>query len=304
MSVVVVGGPTAAGKSAVALDVAERVGGEIVCADSRQIYAGFPIAAASPTDDERARVPHHLYGVVDAAKAAWSVADYVSAANAVVDDIVGRGKVAVVVGGSGLYLRSLRLGLDEGLPTDPAVRAQLDLDLRRDGLAALVARLRALDASGGDVDVDVMNPVRVVRALEIALLGGDLTRRSIAALLARAPLPRFAAARFVIVDRTDLPERIERRTRAMFDAGVFHEASAFAAVVGDAHPLLGTMGLAEARAVSLNSMLYETAIERACARTRQYARRQRTWFRKEPWWTPFTSVDDVVSGLVSSIASR
>ncbi len=284
--IIVVGGPTASGKSAVALALAEKLtGAEIVGADSRQLYAGVPIASAGPSAAGRARVPHHLYGSVDPATSTLTAASFLTAADAAIDDIVGRGKTAIVVGGTGLYLRTLRTGLDDDLPRDPAVKAGLEADLAKHGLKALVERLRERDADAADA-VDVKNPVRVLRALEIALLGGDAGGRSMELLLARPPRARLGEVRFFAVERDDLADRIERRARAMFmGSDVVDEAAALAKALPPDHPLLETIGVKEALEVWQGKSLVDVAITRTAARTRQYARRQRTWFRKEPWWT-------------------
>ncbi|MDP2340047.1 MAG: tRNA (adenosine(37)-N6)-dimethylallyltransferase MiaA [Deltaproteobacteria bacterium] len=294
-----IGGPTAAGKSALALALAERIGGEIVGADSRQLYRGMPIASAAPTSEERARVPHHLYESVDL-NVTLSAATFLKLADDVVDDIQRRGKVAVVVGGTGLYLRALRLGIDEALPTDPALKQTLEDDLAREGLATLVARLRAVDVDAAD-SIDRNNPVRVVRALEIALLGGNAGGRSIDALLARPPRDRYAQARFLLVDHAELIERIEERTRAMFAAGVVDEASALSGILPLDHALLRTIGIHEALLVALGVSNVENAIDLAATRTRQYAKRQRTWFKKEPWWKRVKADD--VDGAIALIGA-
>jgi tRNA dimethylallyltransferase len=295
---IVIGGPTASGKSALALAVADRVGGEIVCADSRQVYAGLPIASAGPTAAERARVPHHLYESVDPASTTFTAAAFVAACDAVVGDIRARGKVPVIVGGTGLYLRAWRLGLDESLPTDVAVRAQLEADLKAHGLSPLIVRLREADPTAL-ARIDTQNPVRVVRALEIALLGGDAGGRDIDALLQRAPRPIVGDARFIVVDHPALQPRIEARVRAMFAGGVVDEAAALAARLPEGHALLETLGVAEALQVSLGSETVEAAIATTSLRTWQYARRQRRWFKKEPWWT---AVDASADGAVDVVA--
>lgn len=299
MTVLVFGGPTAAGKSALALAVAERVGGEIVGADSRQLYRGLPIASAAPTANERARVRHHLYETLDP-REQLTAAAFVDLADAAVKDIVGRGRVAIVVGGTGLYLRSLRLGLDEALPGDPVVRAQLEADLKSGGLRALVERLKIADADAAEA-VDVKNPVRVVRALEIALLGGKPGDRSIDALLARPPRDLYRGAVFFVVDHTDLAARIATRTRAMFDAGLADEERALAQLLPADHPLLQTIGLPEAKDAAAGVISVDVAVERAAARTRQYARRQRTWFRKERWWAP---LDAAAAGNLDAVVAE
>lgn len=286
MSVVVIGGQTASGKSALALQIADDVDGEIVGADSRQLYAGIPIAAAGPINDDRRRRPHHLYEAFDPLTTTVTAGVFVAAADAAIADIVARGKTAIVVGGTGLYLRSLRLGLGPDLPRDDDVRAHLQACLDADGLDALVARLRSIDAEAAN-RVDVKNPVRVLRALEIALLGGDAGGRDLDALLLQAPRGIVADARWICVepDNAVVEAAIVRRVEAMFAAGLVEESVALAARLPSNHPLLGTMGTAEALAVARGELSPDAAKAVVITRTRQYARRQRTWLRKEPWWT-------------------
>lgn len=302
-TVVVVGGPTAGGKSALALALAERLGGELVGADSRQLYAGLSIAAAGPDDDDRARVPHHLYGTVPPTET-LSAGRFVAMADGAIADVVARGRVAVVVGGTGLYLRALRTGLDDGLPSDAAVRAQLDEELRARGLRALVERLRTLDAAALH-GLDVQNPVRVVRALELAMLGASASVRDVDAVLQRPPRAIVGDARWLLVchEPSTLAARIERRARHMFASpAIVDEAVALARVLPAEHALLQTIGIAEALAVAHGSLDVEAAITQTSARTRQYARRQRTWFKKEPWWTEIRSQgDDGVEAAVAVI---
>ena len=286
MSVVVIGGQTASGKSALALRIADDVDGEIVGADSRQLYAGIDIAAAGPSDEERRRRPHHLYGAFDPLTTTVTAGVFVAAADAAIAAIVARGKTAIVVGGTGLYLRSLRLGLGPDLPRDDDVRAQLQACLDADGLEALVTRLRSIDVEAAN-RVDVKNPVRVLRALEIALLGGDAGGRDLDALLLQAPRPIVADARWLCVepDQATVEAAIVRRVEAMFAGGIVEESLALAARLPPTHPLLGTMGTAEALQVHRGDLTIEAAKAVVITRTRQYARRQRTWLRKEPWWT-------------------
>ena len=290
--IVVMGGPTAAGKSALALAVAERINGEIIGADSRQLYRGLPIAAAAPTRDQRACVPHHLYETIDPTlpqQPALSAALFLSLADDVISEVEGRGKVAIVVGGTGLYLRALRLGLDPALPSDTGLKQTLLGDLAADGLAAMVARLRAVDVVAAE-SIDRHNPVRVVRALEIALLGSAGSR------------PSLQQARFLLVDADGLAERIDARTRAMFHNGIVDEASALAGALPLEHALLHTIGIQEALEVALGVSNIDNAVEATATRTRQYARRQRTWFHKEPWWTRVSAAD--VDGACAAIAAN
>lgn len=229
--VVVIGGPTAGGKSALALALAEAEGGEIICADSRQVYAGIGIAAAGPSDDERARVPHHGYGALDPKGELMSAGRFVAMADALIADIHGRGRVAILVGGTGLYLRAWRFGLDA--PRDEAE-----------------------------------------------------PRRDMAAFLARPPRQAAAGARWLLVD-APLPElepRIRARAERMFAGGIVDEAARLRARLPADHALLQTLGTAEALALLDGTLDEVGAITRTALRTRQYARRQRTWFKRENWW--------------------
>lgn len=230
--VVVIGGPTAAGKSALALALADQLGGEIVCADSRQVYAGLPIASAGPTVEERARAPHHGYGAADPLGPPMSAGRFVEVADAIVDQVHARGRVAILVGGTGLYLRAWRFGLDAPRqPGDPA--------------------------------------------------------RDMAAFLARPPRASAANARYLMVDATldALEPRLAARAARMFDDGLVDEALALRARLPADHALLRTIGTEEALALADGVLDRAAAIARTALRTRQYARRQRTWFKKEPWWT-------------------
>jgi tRNA dimethylallyltransferase len=253
---IVVGGPTASGKSALALALARRLGGELVGADSRQLYAGLPIASACPDDAERAEAPHHLYEAVDPT-VTLSAGRFVALADAALDAIAARGRTAIVVGGTGLYLRALRLGLDDALPSDAALRSELDDTLRTDGLDALVARLRDVDGEAAEA-IDLRNPVRVVRALELALLGA-VGRRDIETQLARPPRASVAAARWLLVDidPAALARRIDERAQRMFATGaIVDEALGLAARLPAGHPLLQTIGVAEALAVGRGAVAF------------------------------------------------
>ncbi|MCC7072374.1 MAG: hypothetical protein IT383_13680 [Deltaproteobacteria bacterium] len=229
--IVVIGGPTGAGKSAHALRLALELGGEIVCADSRQLYAGLPIASAGPTSDERTRAPHHGYGTVDPLDPPMSAGRFVEIADALVTEIHARGRVAVLVGGTGLYLRAWRFGLDA--PRQPGEPP-----------------------------------------------------RDMAAFLTRAPRACAANARSLLVDATldELEPRLRARAARMFDEGLVDEALALRARLPADHPLLHTIGTEEALALADGTLDRVAAIARTVLRTRQYARRQRTWFKKEPWW--------------------
>ena len=301
---IVLAGPTASGKSALALFLAERLLGELICDDSRQDYAGLGIASAGPSEDERARVPHHLFGVV-APATTLSAGAWLPLADQAVASVHGRNKVAVVVGGTGLYLRTYRLGLDDQPPADPVLRTQLEGELAQGGLALMIDRLRKLDPDAV-VGLDARNPARVLRALEITLLGGRAGDRSIGTMLSRPARLVCADAVWLSLD-APLPwlePRIHARARRMFESGLLDETRALAHQLPAEHPLLATLGTREAALCIHGSMTIESSIHEVALRTRQYARRQRTWFRKEPWWRVLpAAAPDLETQALSAIAA-
>lgn len=291
---VVIGGQTASGKSALAIALARRFDGVLIGADSRQLYDGLPIASAGPTTSELSAVPHRLYGTVPPT-ATLTAADFLRAVDVAIAEVRSEGQLPIVVGGTGLYLRALRLGLDDAPPANDAIRAELNEALANDGLPSLVARLRSLDADAVSA-LDVHNPVRVMRALEILLAGGTLEGRSIDVVLQRPPRPSVASAAWLLAapEARGVETRIVSRARAMFFPvfpadDVVVEAAALAAQIPADSALLRTMGVEEALAVHRGMLSREEAVAAVALRTRRYARRQRTWFRKEPWWTSVPS---------------
>jgi tRNA dimethylallyltransferase len=277
---IVLAGATATGKTALSLALAEAlaatgVAAEIVSADSRQVYRGMDIGTAKATADERARVPHHGLDLVDPDQA-FSVADYTSCAAAALAGIADRGAVALLVGGTGFYLRSVARGLavDE-LPWDPQVRAAVEASLVAGGLPALVGELRRL-APTRAAEVDLRNPRRVVRAVEIARLRGD------------APLPQPRGyGRPVLwlglsVEPPALRERIHARARAQFEAGLVEETRALVARYSPTLPSFSGIGYAEALAVIEGRLTTEAAVAEDARRNVLFARHQATWFRREP----------------------
>jgi tRNA dimethylallyltransferase len=277
---IVIGGPTASGKSALALAfAAQRKHTRIVCADSRQVYRGVRIAAAGPTDDELARASHALFGVLDPLDATATAQWFVDACD---EEARSHAGPLVIVGGSGLYLRAWRLGLSSRGVNEER-RAHWQRALTERGLPALAQELlrRAGDAAQ---HIDVHNPMRVTRAHEILDDGGSLI--STETFLHGSVRREAANAWFVRVERQDLDAVIRRRTEAMFDGGIVEESVALARRLPPAHPLLGMIGTAEALAYARGSLSLHDAIGNVALRTRQYAKRQRTWLRKETWWTP------------------
>ena len=299
-------GATATGKTALSLALAEAlaatgVAAEIVSADSRQVYRGMDIGTAKATADERNRVPHHGLDLVEPDQA-FSVADYTSCAATALAGIADRGAVALLVGGTGFYLRSVARGLavDE-LPWDPQVRAAVEASLVTEGLPALVGELRRL-APTRAAEVDLHNPRRVVRAVEIARLRGD------------APLPQPRGyGRPVLwlglsVEPPALRERIHARARAQFEAGLVEETRALADRYTPTLPSFSGIGYAEALAVIEGRLTTEAAVAEDARRNVLFARRQATWFRREPdvLWLDATSalpLDEVSAAAQSYLAS-
>jgi tRNA dimethylallyltransferase len=275
-------GSTATGKTARALDWAERHGAEIVSCDSLLFYRGMDIGTAKPTRAELARVPHHLIDVVEP-RERYDVQRYVAAARAAVADIVRRGRWVLVVGGSGFYLRSFFAPMSDDIAIDPALRTELETRLAAEGLPALVAELRAINSAGlGTLDTE--NPRRVVRALERCRASG----RPLVELAAEFAAKPSAFADFEVrLARLDCaPEELERRivarVRAMLGAGLVDEVRR-----------LDAAGLREnasaARAIGYRETLDYldgrkplVALEGEIVRnTRALVKKQRTWFRTQ-----------------------
>jgi tRNA dimethylallyltransferase len=275
--IAVIAGPTASGKTALAIALARRLGGEIVNADSQQVYRGLDVGTAKPTQEERAQAPHHLLDLVEPGDG-MDAARFVSLADATIADVAGRGRLPVVAGGTGLYLRALLHGVVAAPGRDPALRARLEADAAREGRPALHARLAAVDPEMAR-RVRPNDLVRIVRALEIAAGG----RRPSELLAAHAfAADRYDAALFALDPaRAELHARIDARVREMFSSGLLDEAAALLARFGDALPRKLPIGYADAIACARGELAVDEAIRRVQVAHRRYARRQITWLRKE-----------------------
>jgi tRNA dimethylallyltransferase len=281
-SVFLIAGPTASGKSALALSLAEATGGEIVNADSMQLYRDLAVLTARPTADETLRAPHHLYGVADAADG-WSVGRWLAAASAVLDDIAGRGRDAVVVGGTGLYFRALTQGLAEVPETPQAARDAAGARFDRDGEAAFRNALRPLDPEA-EARIAPGDRQRLVRAMAVA----EATGRPLSAWQAETPPPPGRAWRTLVLapPRQALYARCDARFSAMVAAGALEEARALLARGLDLGlPLMKAVGLRELGRHLAGEFSLEEAVSLAAQETRRYAKRQSTWFRNQaPDW--------------------
>ena len=285
-------GPTASGKSALAMRVAERLGGEIVSADSRQVYRTMDIGTAKPSIRERERVRHHLIDVADPGER-YDVLRYQRDARAALAEIRARGRIVLVVGGTGLYVRAHLDGLDlASLPHDPSLRMRLEAD----DPATLHDRLRAIDPDAA-ARVDPRNRRRLVRYLEVAtIVGGPVSRVrgvSIPALRIGLRPPREV-----------LVATIERRVREMVDAGVLEETRVLVARGIDPRlPSMSAHGYVHWAAHLRGDVDLETAIALTARDVRAYSRRQMTWFRRDAairWFDP--TVTDPLEDIVVAAA--
>lgn len=281
---VVLAGPTGIGKSAIALALAEQLGGEIICGDSRQVYDGMCIGAAGPTAQEQERVPHLGYHVVPPYEA-YDAGRFWQDTDRYVAEVQARGRYPIIVGGTGLYLRIWRYGLSDVPPKDEAIRQRLEGEVAQGQLAALYEMLLRIDPEAAAA-IEAQDSIRIVRALEIWELTGQKPSELRKSHGARPP--RHNALWFLLdAEMGWLEKRLQQRAKQMFSAGLVAESEALVQRLGEEHTLSKTMGYQEAYALAQKRMSFEDALERTFRRQRQYAKRQRTWFRKETWWTCF-----------------
>ncbi len=282
-------GPTAAGKTAWAIKRAEAAGGEIISIDSRQIYRGFVIGTGQPSEAEQGRVRHHLINLLDPAEII-TAGRYVTLVQQALADIVGRGKEPILCGGSGLYLRALRLGLSGSAEADPELRQRVRAQIEAEGAEAAWARLAEADPDTA-AGIDPRNLQRLSRALEILAATGrppSDTRQWPSDGAARpVNIEGVGEVTFELVGlewpREALYRRIDARVEAMLDADWLAEVEGLLAsgVSADAQPMQG-VGYRELTAVVRGSLALEEALPQIQQRTRNFARRQITWFKKEP----------------------
>jgi tRNA dimethylallyltransferase len=293
-------GATAAGKSDLAVDLALALDGEVINADSMQLYRGMDVGTAKLTVEERRGVPHHLLDVWDVTTTA-NVAEYQDLADAVIADIEARGKVPVLAGGSGLYIRAALGDLD--FPgTDEEIRARLEAELEARGAVPLYARLQTADPVAAAAILPT-NGRRIVRALEVIELSG----RPFSATMPGYDAGRAAVQLGVRVDRPELDRRIEARVGRMWEAGLVAEVRQLAADT----PLNGgglRAGKTASRALGYQQVLRfldgewteEQACEETIRATRRFARRQESWFRRDPRVTWLNAGDGLSERAVAA----
>lgn len=285
-------GPTASGKSALAIALAERVGGEIVNADAFQLYRGMNICTAQPSREELQRVPHHLYAVLDPRETS-DAQRYCDLARPVIREIGERGKLPIVVGGSGLYVKALTHGLS-ALPNDATLRARLEHLTAAERVSWFLHR----DPEAAQT-VNLKNDRYVTRALEICLLTGQ--RQSELRKAWSQAAPEYRGIRLVW-DREILSARIQQRVQKMAEAGLVAEIANLKELSTTAGKAIGVR---EIRAHLAGECSLDQALEAIALATRQYARRQDKWFRREKGFAPLEvkegqSLEELVKTVLES----
>ena len=294
-------GPTAVGKTEIAIQLAQRLNAEIVSVDSRQIYRQMDIGTAKPTPEERQTAPHHLIDCVDISQP-FSVANYQSLVDTAIADIQNRGKQVLLVGGAGLYFRAVVDGLFEGPDADIALRERLEQEAAHRGVNVLHERLRACDPVSAE-RIHPNNVVRVIRALEVYELTG--TPMSEHQQQWHQKKQRYPFIAFCLtLPRALLYQRIEQRVDVMLANGLIAEVEALLAA-GYARDTvaLQSFGYKELIAYLDGECTYLEAVEQLKRNTRRFAKRQLTWFRKDTRieWIDRNSTLDVVTHLLEKI---
>ena len=298
-TVLCVVGPTATGKTKMGVALARRFNGEVVSVDSMQIYRGMAVGTAAPTAEEMEGVPHHMVAVVDPAES-WSVARYVQAADACVQDILSRGRLPVLVGGTGLYLDALIRGTDFAAGSQgTGIRQALQQRARTEGVEVLLEELRKIDPAAAE-KLHLRDEKRIIRALEVwQETGRTITEHD---ALERQRPPRYDALYIGLdfEDRQDLRDRIDRRVDIMVEQGLLAEAEALLSggLPRDA-TALQAIGYKQFLAVAEGTVTTEEAIAEVKLRSRQYAKRQLTWLRRNPdiFWVRWQRDPNFPEGL-------
>ena len=293
-------GPTGSGKTALSLALGERFNGEIISCDSVAVYRGMDLGTAKPTPAERARVAHHLIDIADPDQP-FTAGDYSRCARASIREIASRGKLPIVTGGTGLYLRALTEGLFSGPGRQDDLRKRLRRSHQRHGgswLHRLLTRLDPLSAER----IHANDTPKLIRAIEICLA----SRKPMSQVLARDPLTGFRLLRIGLnPPRAALYERLNHRCVEMFLAGLLQETRAILACYGPTKAL-DSLGYRQAQSVLLKGMSEKSAIAEAQQGHRNYAKRQLTWFRKDPaiHWLPNFGSDDETQRAASVLVAN
>ena len=297
-------GPTGSGKTALSLALAEHFGGEVVNCDSVALYREFEIGTAKPEAAERARVPHHLLDFVEPT-AYITAGEYARLARAAVAEIKSRGKLPIVVGGTGLYLRALLDGLFPGPQRSDGLRSRLRERAEQKGSGYLHRLLRRLDPAAAE-KIHANDKPKLIRALEVCL--AERRPMTEAWKEGRDPLHGFRILRLGLnPDRSALYDRINRRAQTMFARGLVEETMQLLAKYGEAPPPMHSLGYKQAVQLLRGEIDSATALALAQQAHRNYAKRQMTWFRREPevmWLAGFGDDSEIVRAAIEIVGPR
>lgn len=298
-TVLCVVGPTATGKTKMGVALARRFNGEVVSVDSMQLYRGMEVGTAAPTPEETEGIPHHMVGVAEPTEN-WSVAKYVSEADKCVQDILARGKLPVLVGGTGLYLDSLIRGIDFAAGEQGGQkRRELQQRMESEGAEALLAELRTIDPQAA-AKLHLKDEKRIIRALEVYYETGQTITEHDAET--KLHPPRYDAL-YIGLDfenRDDLRARIDRRVDVMVEQGLLQEVEALlASDLGRRATAWQAIGYKQFLAVADGTATVEEAVEEVKLRSRQYAKRQLTWLRRNEniFWVRWEKEPNFPAGL-------
>ncbi len=297
MRLIVICGATATGKSDLSISLAQKIDAEIINADSMQLYKGMDIGTAKISTEEQQGIPHHMLDLLEVNQDA-NVAWYQEKARSVISDIHARGKDAIIVGGTGLYIKAI---LDElNFPdTDPVVRAELELEFATKGIAPLFERLEKLDPAAA-LAIDKANSRRVIRALEVI----KITGKPFTANLPREESSRYPYAKQfgLVMDRDSLSERISLRVDRMWEKGFVQEVKKLlTAGIMQGTTAQRALGYAQVIAQIEGKVTQEEAQEETKRATRQYARRQETWFSRDERITWISPLQNSLERILESI---
>ncbi|MBO5935753.1 MAG: tRNA (adenosine(37)-N6)-dimethylallyltransferase MiaA [Clostridia bacterium] len=298
--VIAVVGPTASGKTSLAVEIAKAVGGEIISADSMQIYKGMFIATAQPSEEEKQGIPHHLISIIDPSET-YSVAQFVSDAKRCIEDIVSRGNVPVIAGGTGLYVDSLLYGIDFGfVPDNSEMRDKLKDRLEKEGAEKLLSELRQIDPETADT-LHVNNAGRILRALEVYYLTGETISEQKRKSREKGSDYDSLYIYIEYADRQKLYDRIEKRVDIMVDTGLLEEAEKFISL-GEETTAKQAIGYKELKPYFSGEYTLGEALDNLKKETRHYAKRQMTWFRRNE--NKFTVQPDADNDFVSTAIGK
>ncbi len=286
-------GSTSSGKSALAIAIAQRLGGEIVNGDAYQVYRGIETLSAAPSTEELAQAPHHLFSILDTSEE-FDAQRYIDLARPVIAEIQSRGKTPIVVGGSGMYLKFLTHGPSPVPASDAALREKLEM---RDDVS-LIKELRKLDPEGAAI-TNLQNRRYVIRALEICLLSGKkMSELKNDWKQSSEEIEKHLRGALILWEAEPLRQRIALRTKQMFEQGVVEEVSQAKHL---SITCAKTIGVPQIRAYLVGEIDLATCEKKIFFATCQYAKRQRTWFKKETW---LTSLPYTASTNATEIAQR